>query len=78
MTPGADDLCPAYANSAEESLIQYELNGAPDLANVDETPFGMGVDLTGVVSIASDLNRRIHYVTIRTFPDVWEKIGVAS
>jgi len=69
--PGADDLCPAYAENEQESFIQYQLNGAPYVADVDETPYGIGQDSAGVVSVPPDLNRKILYVTVRTSPDIW-------
>jgi len=69
--PGADDLCPAYAENEQDSFIQYQLNGAPYVADVDETPYGIGEDSPGVVSVPPDQNRRILYVTIRTSPDIW-------
>jgi len=68
---GADDLCPAYATSELDSFIQFTLNGAPFVADVDETPYGIGQDSPGVVSVPSDQNRQILYVTIRTSPDIW-------
>lgn len=70
---GAEDCCPAYAENKKESLIQYVLNGAPKVADVDETPYGLGVDLKGVNSVLPDQNRRILYITIRTSPDKWIK-----
>ena len=69
--PGADDSCPAYAENEQESFIQYQLNGAPYVADVDETPYGIGQDSSGVVSVPPDQNRRIFYLIIRTDPDEW-------
>ena len=69
--PGADDLCPAYAKNEQESFIQYNLNGAPKIADFDETPYGVGMDSTGVASVMPDQNRRILYLTVRTSPDEW-------
>jgi hypothetical protein len=39
---GAEETCPAYADQ-EESVngVQWDLNGDPDLPDVDETPFGV-------------------------------------
>jgi pimeloyl-ACP methyl ester carboxylesterase len=70
---GAEDLCPAYARSIEESYIQYQLNGAPDLADVDETPYGVGKDASGFFSVAPDSDRKIVYISVRTSPDKWIK-----
>lgn len=70
---GAEDLCPAFAKNPKESLIQYELNGKPHLADVDETPFGIGKDTLDVDSVCPDQFRRILYITIRTSPDRWIK-----
>jgi pimeloyl-ACP methyl ester carboxylesterase len=71
VSPGADDLCPAFAKNPKESLIQYELNGKPYAADVDETPYGLGVDSPGVNSILPDDIRSILYISIRTSPDKW-------
>ena len=68
---GVDDSCPAYAENEQESFIQYQLNGAPYVADVDETPYGIGDDLSGVTVLPPDQTRRILYVTIRTSPDIW-------
>ena len=70
---GADDCCPAYATTEQESLIQISLNGQPHVADIDETPYGIGTDSPGVNILPPDQNRRIFYVTIRTFPDSWIK-----
>lgn len=72
-SPGADDLCPAFAENPKESLIQYELNGAPREGDVDETPYGLGRDSPGVDSIHSGNSRSILYISIRTTPDKWIK-----
>jgi pimeloyl-ACP methyl ester carboxylesterase len=69
--PGAQDLCPAYAKSEGESLVQYVLNGAPRTPDIDETPYGIGLDSRGVDSVPSGRNRRILYVTLRTRDDEW-------
>ena len=50
-TEGADDLCPAYALNEQESYIQYQLNGVPFVADVDETPYGEGIDSPGTASV---------------------------
>ena len=70
-TDGADDLCPAYAPNELESYIQYQLNGVPYEADVDETPYGEGLDSIGTISVFPDRNRRIFYYTIRTVNDEW-------
>lgn len=66
---GADDMCPAFAKSKEESLIQYELNGAPHVADIDESPYGIGKDSPDVNSIMPDESRRILYITVRVASD---------
>lgn len=71
--PAAIESCPAYAHNLEESQIQYILNGDPYLADVDETPFGIGMDSPGVDSISPDKKRSIYYVSIRIDPDEWIK-----
>jgi len=73
VSPGADDLCPAYAKSAQESFVQYILNGKPYTADIDETPYGLGKDSSGVNSIPPDDIRSILYISIRTSPDKWIK-----
>jgi pimeloyl-ACP methyl ester carboxylesterase len=71
--PGANDLCPAYAENREESLIQFELNGQPHFPDVDETPFGIGKDSPDVDSLPPVRIRRILYISIRTSPEKWIK-----
>lgn len=68
---GQDDCCPAFAENEKESTIQYQLNGSPDLADVDETPYGIGEDSLGIDKVPPDEQRRIFYVTIRTINDKW-------
>jgi pimeloyl-ACP methyl ester carboxylesterase len=70
---GADEMCPAYARRKGESLIQYLLNGAPNIADVDETPYGIGKDSPGVNSVFADKTSAILYVTIRLPQDRWIK-----
>jgi pimeloyl-ACP methyl ester carboxylesterase len=67
---GKEEQCPAFAKSAEESFIQFALNGhtGPD---VDETPFGLAGDSEGVLRVHPDALRRILYITVRTLRDVW-------
>ena len=69
---GAGDrqMCPAYARSGAQSWIQVALNGTPDRPR-DETPFGIGADSPGRISIAPDRSRRISYWTLRIEPDSW-------
>jgi pimeloyl-ACP methyl ester carboxylesterase len=68
---GGEDLCPAFATNEGESRVQFVLNGAPRLADVDETPFGIGSDSPGARAIVPDTARKIFYVTIRTVNDKW-------
>lgn len=68
---GADDLCPAFAETEEESPIQFILNGLPHLPDIDETPYGLGTDSAGVRSILPDNGRSILYITLRTINDEW-------
>ena len=69
---GAGDrqMCPAYARSAVQSWIQVALNGTPSRPR-DETPFGLGADSTGRMSIPPDGSHRISYWTLRIEPDRW-------
>lgn len=71
--PGSADACPAFAESKEKSLIQYELNRTPHKADVDETPYGIGQDAPGVHTIAPDKISRMLYVTLWTSPDPFIK-----
>jgi pimeloyl-ACP methyl ester carboxylesterase len=68
---GADDCCPAFAERKQDSYIQYQLNGAPCVADLDETPYGLGTDSPGVDSVFPDNHCRVLYVTIRTMNDRW-------
>jgi len=70
---GAKDCCPVYASNLKESPIQYMLNGKPYLGDIDETPYGLGKDSYNVESIFPDNERRILYISIRTYPDRWIK-----
>lgn len=74
---GGAEMCPAYAKSEEESFIQYVLNGAPG-ADVDETPYGIGKDSPGVVSLAPDETRRILYGTVRIGSDIFITPGKSA
>jgi pimeloyl-ACP methyl ester carboxylesterase len=71
-TPGEREMYPAFAESEAESLVQYRLNGAPDVADVDETPYGLGTDSPGVASVPPDESASILYATIAApFDDEW-------
>ena len=70
---GANEMCPANAKSKDESFIQYLLNGAPYIADVDETPYGIGEDSPGVKSVPADKTSAILYITIRLLQDRWIK-----
>lgn len=65
---GKADLCPAFARSAQESFVQYHLNGAPN-SDVDETPYGIGEDSPGKRRVPADKDRRVLYITLRTEND---------
>lgn len=67
---GAKDLCPAYAQSPDESFVQVELNGTKQ-APRDETPFSAAADPEGSPRIAPDRGRNIVYFTVRIDPDEW-------
>ena len=69
--PGADDMCPAYAKNQQESRVQFELNGSPHQADIDESPYGLGTDSPGVKRIPPDERRGILYVTLRLKKDSW-------
>lgn len=71
---GADDCCPPYSTDPDDT-VQLTLNGQPFVADVDETPYGMGVDSPGVAVVRPDAGRRIFYATIRTEPDAWISPG---
>lgn len=71
---GGAEMCPAYAKSEEESFVQYELNGGPDV-DVDETPYGIGKDSPGVDRYPPDKHRRILYITLRVASDRFIKPG---
>ncbi len=73
--PGKARMCPAYAKNRAESVIQYELNGAPHAGDVDETPYGIGQDSPDVASLTPDETRRILYVTLRVASDIFVTPG---
>jgi len=75
---GADDMCPAFAKSREDSLIQYVLNGAPHIADIDETPYGVGKDFPGAMTIKLDESRAIICITLRVDSDEWIKPGTSA
>src|SRR6266850_5437573 len=64
------EMCPAFARNAQTHAVQVALNGA-DGAGVDETPYGLGLDRSGVPRIAADATRNILYLTVRVEPDRW-------
>lgn len=67
---GNRELCPAFAASAEQSRVQFVLNGSP-AAPRDETPFGYGADSAWRSRIPPTRNSGIYYWTIRLDPDEW-------
>lgn len=67
---GAQEMCPAFANSEQQSEIQFELNGPPG-GSVDPTPYGIGRDEEGVSAVPGDAERNVLYLTIRVEPDDW-------
>lgn len=67
----AQEMCPAFA-TIKESVVQVTLNGTPD-SRLDKTPFGLGIDQTGILSIPPDRLRNIVYFTVRIEPDAWIK-----
>jgi pimeloyl-ACP methyl ester carboxylesterase len=69
---GNQQMCPAFAASAEDSLLQVALNGTPS-APIDETPYGLGVDSPQVKTIPPDADRAILYLSVRIEPDGWIK-----
>lgn len=70
---GSEDCCPPFAESIDQSLIQYTLNGNPYDPDVDETPFGIGRDSDGTQVISPDAERKIIYLTVWTDPNKWVK-----
>jgi Lipase (class 2) len=69
---GDREMCPAFAQSKQESTLQVTLNGTHK-APKDETPYGIGRDRTGVLRIGPDTQKRILYWTLRIQPDDWIK-----
>jgi pimeloyl-ACP methyl ester carboxylesterase len=67
---GNREMCPAFAKSARESAVQFELNGSATHPR-DETPYGAGVDSANVPRVAPEPSRTIEYFTVRTEPDEW-------
>jgi pimeloyl-ACP methyl ester carboxylesterase len=65
---GKREQCPANAASSAQSPLQYQLNGGPG-PDVDETPYGLGTEASGVKRIPPDDRRRIAYFTMRTNND---------
>lgn len=70
---GNAQLCPAFADSGQSdrpAKVQLALNGSPD-ARCDETPYGLGRDLSGLETVPADPRRNILYLTVRIEPDAW-------
>jgi pimeloyl-ACP methyl ester carboxylesterase len=67
---GKAELCPAFAQTIEESFLQFSLNGSPK-PDVDETPYGLGNDSIGVKRIFPTNSNQIVFFTIRTNYDEW-------
>lgn len=61
---GRIESCPAFARSAEQSAVQFALNGTSE-PDVDETPYGVGNDAAGVNRRPPDATRSILYITFR-------------
>jgi hypothetical protein len=68
----AREMCPAFATSVDRNAVQVNLNGAPT-SPIDESPYGVGDDRSGIVRVPPDSTRRIVYYSIRIEPDVWIK-----
>lgn len=70
--PGLGDqqMCPAFTRSKDPKDIQVLLNGSPG-ARIDETPYGIGKDNTGIKSTPPSRIKRISYFSIRLDPDEW-------
>jgi pimeloyl-ACP methyl ester carboxylesterase len=69
---GDREMCPAFARSNRESVLQVTLNGTLQTPK-DETPYGIGRDRAGVQPILPDRQKRILYWTLRIEPDAWIK-----
>lgn len=67
---GNRELCPAFARSAQESAVQYALNGSTTRP-IDETPHGSGSDGNGRPRVPPSPEAGIAYWTIRLDPDEW-------
>lgn len=65
---GTLDMCPPNVRSAQESELQFRLNGAPG-PDVDETPWGLGNDAPGVARIDPTATRAVWYLTVRSPSD---------
>ncbi len=68
----APEMCPAFAVDLAGNSVQTPLNGTAEVP-LDETPYGLGADRPGIVSVPPDKVRRISYFTIRIEPDEWIK-----
>lgn len=69
--PGPQETCPAFSSESKKNPLQIKLNGMPYIADVDETPYGIGIDSNGVMSVKPNKIISIHYVTMRIEPDKW-------
>lgn len=65
---GHGEMCPAFARGESQSAVQWALNGGPG-ADVDETPYGLGKDSMGVVSLAPTTTRSILYLSVQAADD---------
>jgi len=65
---GHGEMCPAFARSQSQSAVQHGLNGGPGV-DVDETPYGLGQDSAGVVSLAPTAARSILYLSVQAAAD---------
>ena len=64
------EMCPAFASSGAQSLLQIALNGSPT-EPLDETPYGLGPDPRDVPRVPPDADRAVLYYTIRIPKDEW-------
>jgi pimeloyl-ACP methyl ester carboxylesterase len=67
---GNRELCPAFAQTAQQSALQLALNGSRARV-IDETPYGLGSDAAQRPRIVPTSLATIYYWTIRLEPDEW-------
>lgn len=67
---GNREMCPAFAKSEQESGVQVALNGVAG-SNIDETPWGVGLDSSDRIRVPPDEERRVEYYTVRLEKDPW-------